>query len=471
MKDDEFREWSRRLAGWMADYRERVGERPVFPGVEPGAVLHRLPEAPPDEPEDMRRLLEDFESIILPAMTHWNHPRFFAFFPANTSAPSILAEMLTACLGAQCMSWETSPAATELEMRVMEWLRRMIGLPGTFEGVIQDTASSATLVAMLMARERATDGAFRRTGASAPGAARLRVYASTEAHSSVEKAVFLAGIGAENLRGIPTDEHYAMRADALEEAVGRDLRDGLLPAAVVATVGTTASTAIDPLPEIAAISRRHGVFLHVDAAFAGTAAILPEMRPILDGAEHADSLVFNPHKWMFTNFDCSAHFVRDGRLLRETCAIHPEYLRGEHDAEVVNYRDLGIPLGRRFRALKLWWVIRSFGVEGLRRRLREHLRLAAEFKDLVLAHPRFELMAPVPLSLVCFRHRPEGLDEEATDAWNRDLLRRINQSGRAYLSHARLKGRFVLRMAIGQERTTASDVRAAWDLILRLAEA
>ncbi len=470
MHPDEFRRHAHALVDWMADYLRDVGTRRVMPDVTPGAIRRALPEAPPESPEPFERIAADFERLILPGMAHWNHPGWFGYFPANQSPPSILAEMLTATLGAQCMSWQTSPAATELEQVTMAWLARMLDLPPGFTGVIQDTASTATLVALLSARERATGYAGERLGlGGSPG---LRVYASREAHSSVPKGVKLAGYGLGALREIPVDQRYAMRADALEEAMARDVAAGLRPACVVATVGTTSSTAVDPLRPIGEACRRYGAWLHVDAAYAGAAAILPERRWILDGVELADSLVFNPHKWLLVNFDCSAYFVRDVDALLRTFAASPEYLKTAHDAEVVNFRDWGIQLGRRFRALKLWFVIRSYGVEGLRAMLRRHLALAEEFAGWVEAAPEFELLAPVPLGLVCFRRRPAGLapDDPRVDQLNRELLRRVNASGRVFLTHTVLGGRFALRLAVGQRCTQREHVAEAWRLIREAAQ-
>jgi aromatic-L-amino-acid decarboxylase len=392
-------------------------------------------------------------------MTHWNHPGWFAYFPGNNSPPSVLAEMLTATLGAQCMSWATSPAATELEQAMMDWLRQMLALPAGFTGVIQDTASTATLVALLSARERAA------------GDQPMTVYASTEAHSSVDKGVKLAGYGLEQLRKIEVDRDYAMRPDRLDQAILADQAAGLKPACVVATVGTTSSTAIDPLPAIAEVCRRHDVWLHVDAAYAGTAAIVPELRRHFNGVEHADSLVFNPHKWLLVNFDCSAYFVRDTAALLRTFRVTPEYLRTEQDSQVVNYRDWGIQLGRRFRALKVWFVIRSYGVEGLRTLVRKHVALAQELARLIEETPGFELMAPVPFGLVCFRYRPRGLPDEQVDELNRSLLARVNASHRVHLTHTQLASRFVMRLVIGQRDTERSNVEEAWRLIVDAAKA
>ncbi len=465
MDNSEFRLHLHEVADWIADYAARVRELPVVPSVKPGEIRAQFPAFPPEEGAEFHQIFADFRDKVLPGMTHWNHPGWFAYFPANTSPPSILAEMITAAIGAQCMSWITSPAATELEQVVTGWLREMIGLPAGFTGVIQDTASTSTLVALLSAREKATDGAFNRSGASAPGASNLAVYASSEAHSSVEKGVKLAGFGMDRLRRIGVDETYAMRPDLLEKAMAVDEASGLKPACVVATVGTTSSSAIDPLDAIGAICRRRGAWLHVDAAYAGTAAVLPEKRHILEGVDKADSFVFNPHKWMFTNFDCSAYFVSDVPALLRTFSMNPEYLRTAHDDTAVNFRDWGIQLGRRFRALKLWFVIRSFGVEGIRTVVRRHIALADGFRKKVEAHPDFEVMAPAPFGLVCFRFRPKGAAEgPELDALNERLLAAVNSTGRVHLTHTRLAGRFAIRMSVGQLDTTEEDVDGAFRL-------
>jgi aromatic-L-amino-acid decarboxylase len=471
MLPDEFRRHAHQLVDWMADYFREVAELPVTSGVRPGEILRRLPASPPEKGEPFQQLFQDFREIVMPGMTHWNHPGWFAYFPANNSPPSVLAEMLTATLGAQCMSWATSPAATELEQGVMEWLRRMLDLPDGFVGVIQDTASTATLIALLSARERATAHAGGLKGLAETGA-RLTVYTSTEAHSSVDKGVKLAGYGLEHLRHLPVDADHALRADALDQAIATDRAAGLQPACVVATIGTTSSTAVDPLPTIADICRRHGLWLHVDAAYAGAAAIVPELRGLFDGVEHADSFVFNPHKWLLVNFDCSAYFVRDRETLLRTFQTTPEYLRTEQDAEVVNFRDWGIQLGRRFRALKLWFVIRSYGVEGLRAVIRAHVALARELAGWIEQTPGFELMAPVPFGLVCFRHRPSGLsdDDRLIDDLNRELLARVNATRRVHLTHTELGGRYVIRMAVGQWQTERVHVEEAWELIKAAAE-
>jgi aromatic-L-amino-acid/L-tryptophan decarboxylase len=463
MHPDEFRRHGHQLVDWMADYLGDVGALPITSAVRPGEIRARLPAAPPAEGEPFAELFDDFRQLIVPGMTHWNHPGWFAYFPGNTSPPSILGEMLTAVMGAQCMSWVTSPAATELEQVTLDWLRQMIGLPEGFTGVIQDTASTATLVALLSARERATGGAIGRVGVG--GGPPLTVYASREAHSSVDKGVKLAGYGLERLRQIPGDAAFALDPVALERAIEQDLAAGLKPACVVATIGTTSSTAVDPVAAIAMICRRHGIWLHVDAAYAGSAAIVPELRGYFAGMDQADSIVLNPHKWLLTNFDCTAYFVRDRDALLATFSLTPEYLRTAHDDQVVNYRDWGIQLGRRFRALKLWFVIRSYGVEGLRAVIRRHVALAAELARWVDQSPDFERVAPVPFGLVCFRYRPPGRSESELDSLNERLLGAINATRRVFLTHTRLDGRYVIRLVIGQRTTERERVLEAWDII------
>ncbi len=455
-----FREYGYKFVDWVADYLSELENFPVRSQVQPGDIRGKLPLGPPNQAEAMERIFHDFEKIILPGITHWQHPSWFAYFPANNSPPSILAELLTAGIGAQCMIWQTSPAAAELEEVVLEWLRQMLGLPEGMAGVIQDTASTATLVALLTAREKATNFEANREGLKKP----LMVYASEETHSSIEKGVKIAGYGRKNLRYIQTDESFALIPSKLEDAVKEDRKKGLQPACVVATLGTTSSSAVDPLAPIGKICRRHGLWLHVDAAYAGTAAILPEKRWIIEGAEKVDSFVFNPHKWMLTNFDCSAYFVKDPGALIQTFEIHPEYLKTGIDAQVKNFRDWGIPLGRRFRALKLWFVIRSYGVEGLQKIVGEHIRLAQMFKGWVEENDAFELMAPVDFSLVCFRLN-DGRGEEALSDLNKQLLESLNQTGKVFLTHTSLREKYVLRMAIAARTTQERHVREAWELI------
>ncbi len=466
----EFRRYGHEFVDWMADYLGSLEERPVRAPVVPGEIAARLPAAPPQEPEPMEAIFEDFKDFIVPGVTHWQHPGFFAFFPANSSPPSVLAEMLTATLGVQGMVWQTGPAATELEVRVMDWLRQMIGLPEGFAGVIQDTASTATLVAILTAREVATDFAVNEQGLGA--SERLVVYASHETHSSAEKDVKIAGLGWRNLRTIETDEDFAMRPEALEAAIAADIEAGLKPICVVASIGATGVGAMDPLRPIGEICRRHGLWLHVDAAWAGSALVLPEMRGLIDGIEYVDSFVFNPHKWLFTNFDCSAYFVRDPEALVRTFSIERSYLKTAQDDEVVNYRDWGIPLGRRFRALKLWFVIRRYGVEGLRARIRAHIALAEELERWISAADGFELMAPRRLALVCFRYHPAGTDDPAgLDRLNGALIEALNATGEVYFTQATVRGALIIRVSIGQTYTERRHVVRAWELIRERAAA
>jgi aromatic-L-amino-acid decarboxylase len=460
MDKESFRQYGYQFVDWMVEYFETIETLPVKPPLEPGDVRKKLPEKPPAKGESMDSIFQDFQDIILPGITHWQHPSWFAYFPANNSPPSILAEMLTAGMGAQCMVWQTSPAAAELEEVVMEWLRQMLGLPEGMAGVIQDTASTATLVALLSAREKVTNFTANIKGIQKT----LTVYASEETHSSIEKGVKIAGYGKENLRYIPTDDKFAMIPEKLEEAIIGDINKGYQPACVVGTVGTTSSTAVDPLAPIGKICRRHDVWFHVDAAFSGTAAILPEKKWMLEGVEHVDSFVFNPHKWMLTNFDCSAYFVRDSGTLIRTFEIHPEYLKTGVDAKVKNYRDWGIQLGRRFRALKLWFVIRSFGVEGLQKIVHEHIRLAEMVKGWVEQDEKFELMAPVTVSLVCFRLN-DGRDEEQLNELNKEFLERLNRSGKLLLTQTSLRGKYVLRLSIAARLTEEKHVREAWEMI------
>ncbi len=466
MGPEEFRTWGYKVVDWIANYMREVEKYPVLSQVEPGEIRKALPQEPPERGESFERILRDVERVILPGITHWQSPRFFAFFPANTSGPSILGELLSAGMGVQGMMWATSPACTELETHVLDWVAQMLGLPETFlskgegGGVIQDSASSAVLCAILAARERATGGRSNLLGCDG----RLVAYASMEAHSSVEKAVGVAGIGRENLRAIDVDEAFAMIPEKLDQAVKKDREAGKVPFFVCATVGTTSSNAIDPLPEIGEICRRENLWLHVDGAMSGTAAICPEFRFIHRGLEMADSYCFNPHKWMFTNFDCDCMFVADRRSLTDALSILPEYLRNKatESGSVIDYRDWQIPLGRRFRALKLWFVIRHYGVEGLRFHVRRHVELAQMFSRWVEEHPLFELPVRPPLNLVCFRH--VGGDEV-----NQMILDSVNRRGRIYISHTRLKDKLTLRLCVGQTMTEERHVREAWEEIQEVA--
>ena len=472
MEPAEFRRMGHELIDWIADYREHVGDLPVMSRVQPGDVEARLAVEPPLCGDDLDGLIEDLDTTVLPGITHWNHPGWFAYFPSNTDLASVLADLVAAGLGAQGMSWQTSPAATEVENVVMEWLRQMLGLPADFSGVINDSASTATFCALLCARERTT-GFSQNRGGLQKQAAPLVVYASDQAHSSVPKAALLAGFGADNLRLLGTDGDHALRLDLLEAAVHEDLAAGRIPCAVVAAVGTTATTALDPVKDIAALATRHGLWLHVDAALAGSAMICPEHRWMWDGIEHADSLVLNPHKWMGAGFDLSAYYVRDPQHLVRVMSTDPSYLRTAQDGLVRNLRDWGIPLGRRFRALKLWFVIRDSGVEGLQARVRRDMENAQWLKDQVDAAPGWERLAPVPLQTVCLRHVPPRLagDEDALAAHNLHVADLINREGHSYLTPSVLKGVQMLRVSIGAQATERKHVAALWQGLQEAAQA
>lgn len=468
MEVQEFRKHAHQLVDWMADYLKNVAQYPVKSPVSPGEILQQLPPHAPQQGESMEAIFADFQQIIMPGMTHWQSPNFFAYFPANNSFPSILGEMLMATLGAQGMIWETSPAVAELEERVMDWLKEMIGLPAHFSGVIQSTASDGTLCAILTAREVATDFQINERGFGLD--TRFRVYASQQTHSSIEKAVKIAGLGRANCVYVATDAAFAMDPASLKKAILADLGAGLRPLCVVATLGTTSSTAIDPIADIAKVCQEFGIWLHVDAAYAGNALILPEYRFWIEGIEQVDSFVFNPHKWLFTNFDCTAYFVRSEEQLVRTFEILPEYLKTKKDGQVHNYRDWGIPLGRRFRALKLWFVLRSFGVEGLQQKLRAHIEWVQTLAKQIEAHPDFELLAPVPLNLVCFRYVRPGLSEPELNRLNEALLQQLNQTGKLYLTHTKLEGRYTLRLVAGQTSVEEQHLQQAWQLIQELAK-
>ena len=463
MTPDEFRKHAHELVEWMAGYMENVEKYPVKSPVKPGDIFNKIPDNPPFTPESFTTFLKDFEEIILPGITHWQSPNFFAYFPANTSPPSILAEMLTSTLAAQCMIWETSPAAAELEEKVMNWLRDMIGLPASFEGVIQDTASTATLAAILTAREKITGFNINTDGFK--DSPELRVYSSLQTHSSVEKAVKIAGFGKKNLVKIGVREDFSMDPDKLRIAIDEDIEKGFVPCCVVATIGTTGTTAIDPLKAIGEICAEKGIWLHVDAALAGAALILPEFQWMLDGREYIDSFVFNPHKWMFTNFDCSAFFTRDSASLIRTFEILPEYLKTRTRGKVNDYRDWGVPLGRRFRALKLWCVIRCYGISGIQEKIRSHIQMAKKLASNISLETDFEIMAPVVLNTVCFRYIPGGKDEDQLNSLNEKLNYLLNDSGKIYLTHTLLNNKYTLRMVIAQTNVTKEHVDNAWILI------
>jgi len=469
MTNEEFRIHAHQLVDWMADYLGSVGEYPVKPAIHPGDIKNQLPLHAPESGETFDKIFSDFKDVIVPGMTHWQHPQFYAYFPSGSSEPSILGEMLATTMGAQCMIWLTSPAAEELEDRMMEWLRESIGLPQEFTGVIQDSSSSSTLVAMLTAREWKSKFAINQSGFT--GKEKYRVYTSTQAHSSVDKDVRIAGFGIDNLVKIDVDHDYAMVPGALEAAITWDIEHGFTPLCVVSTMGSTSSTAIDPIDAIGTLCQKYGCWHHVDASYAGSALLLPELRRMSRGVERCDSFVFNPHKWMFTNFDCSAYFVKDKQALISTFSIMPEYLKTPEDKLVNNYRDWGIPLGRRFRALKLWFVIRSYGIEGIRQRLRDHIAYGQWVKEQVETTPGFELMAPVPLNLVCFRIHPVGVDDEAKlDLLNAALIQRLNASGKILLTQTKLNNKFVIRFVAGQTHATLDTVKAGWELVKEFAQ-
>ena len=459
----------RAVLDWIADYLEHPERYPVLSKSKPGDVRESLPESPPREAESLESILADFNSKIIPGITHWNHPAFFGYFATSSSVPGIIAEMLTATLDVKAMLWKTSPAATELEQVATDWLRQMLGLGSDWFGITTDTASISSMLALAAAREAKPELEVRELGmAGRAELPRLRVYASEHAHSSVEKAALALGIGLTNVVKIETDDQFRMRPDALDEAIIADLADGYLPLACVATVGTTSTTSIDPVREIAAICQREDVWLHVDGAYGGVLAIVPEFRSILDGVEGADSLVVNPHKWLFTPFDCSAFFIKRPEILKRAFSLVPEYLVTREQDEVVNYMDYGVQLGRRFRALKLWMIIRAFGTDGLAARLREHVALARTFAGWVEESADWKLMAPVPFSLVCFRYAPPGVSEEALDRKNEAIMHAVNAGGDVFLSHTKLHDRFTLRLAIGNIRTEERHVALAWQ---RLREA
>ncbi|HOW10356.1 MAG TPA: pyridoxal-dependent decarboxylase [Bacteroidales bacterium] len=463
MTSEEFRKNARQLVDWMADYMENVEQFPVKSQVRPGDIMRQLPEKAPAFPDTFENFMKDFDEIIMPGISHWQSPNFFAYFPANSSPPSVLAEMIIATLGAQCMIWETSPAAAELEEQMMIWLRDLIGFPSSFEGVIQDSASSSTLAAILTAREKTTG--FRINEDGAAGAGTLRVYCSEQAHSSVEKAVKISGIGRKNLVKIPVRDDFSMNVQKLDEAISHDIQSGFTPCCVIATIGTTGTASVDPVRAIGEICRKNDIWLHVDAAMGGTALILPEFQWMSDGRELIDSMVFNPHKWMFTNFDCSAFFTRHPETLIRTFEILPEYLRTRTRGQVNDYRDWGIPLGRRFRALKLWSVIRMYGVEGLREKIRYHIKLAAWLSENIRKEKDFEVLAPVIINVVCFRYKPEGKSDQELNRINEVLNHRLNDSGQIYLSHTSVNGIYTLRMVTGQTNVRMEHVGKAWELI------
>ena len=465
MPPEEFRSYGERVVGWVTDYLSGAEAYPVLAQVRPGDIAAQLPTSPPQVGEPMGAILDDFETVLMPGMTHWNRGGFLAYFANSASAAGILGETLCAALNQNAMLWKTSPAATELEEVVIDWVRQMLGLPPGFRGVITDTASISTLLAIAAARNAVPGLNVREEGLGGrPDSPRLRLYTSDQAHSSVEKAAILLGIGLNGVRKIPTDAAFRMRPEALALALEEDSAGDWTPFCVVATAGTTSTTAVDPIPEIAAICRQAGIWLHVDAAYGGSAAVAPEFRDVLAGCEEAQSLVMNPHKWLFTPMDCSLLFVRDPESLRQTFALIPDYLATNEDG-VTNFMDWGVQLGRRFRALKLWMVIRYFGQEGLAARIRYHVALAREFASCVDASTDFERLTETNLSVVCFRACPKGAAEDTLNTLNTELLQRVNADGRVFLSHTKLRGVVCLRIAIGNIGTGQEHTAAAWELL------
>jgi aromatic-L-amino-acid/L-tryptophan decarboxylase len=465
MNKEDFRRFGHEFVDWIADYFERIEDLPVLAAIQPGDLKAQLPDRPPHQGEPMDRILADVDRLIVPALTHWSHPSFFAYFATSTSAPGIFGEMLAAAFDNKAMLWRTSPASTELEEVTLDWLRQMMGLDPGMIGIIYDTASVSSMHAIAAARE-GVEQRIREEGMSGrPDLPLLRVYVSEQAHSSIEKAVITLGLGQRGLRKIPTDKDFRLDVKALAQAIAEDKRDGYLPFCIVATVGTTSTSSIDPVAEIVPISEEHAMWLHVDAAYAGSAAVVPELRHIVAGCERADSIVVNPHKWLFTPFDLSVLYCRHMDLLRRAFSLVPEYLRTPEQEKVRSGSDYGIQLGRRFRALKLWMVIRYFGHDGLAARIREHCRLARVFASWIDESSDWELLAPVPLGLVCFRARPEGFDASQLDSLNEKIMHGVNASGRALLSHTRLNDKLTLRLSIGNIRTTEKHVRQVWQLL------
>ena len=469
MTPEEFRAAGHQIVDWIADYRATVASRPVMARTEPGDVRKQLPSHPPEQPEAFADILRDLDRVIVPGLSHWQHPQFFGYFPCNGTLASVLGDYVSTGLGVLGLAWQSSPAHTELEEVVTDWMREMLGLSDAWSGVIQDTASTTTLIALICARERTTAYGSSRGGLQAEPQA-LTVYTSAHSHSSVDKAALLAGFGRENIRVVAHDARYAMRPDALADAIAGDIRSGARPCAIVATSGSTASTALDPIDAIAPIATQHGLWLHVDAAMAGSAMILPECRWMWNGIEGADSLVINPHKWLGAAFDCTLYYVRDPQHLVRVMSTNPSFLQTAADGRVKNLRDWGIPLGRRFRALKLWFLIREQGISGLQARLRRDLENARWLADTIAAAAGWRVLAPVPLQTVCLRHEPAGLEGDALDRHTQEWAARVNRSGAAYLTPAVLDGRWMVRVSIGAEQTERSHVESLWQTMQTEAE-
>jgi aromatic-L-amino-acid decarboxylase len=469
MTPEEFRRYGHQLVDWIADYRAGLSKRPVMGPVEPGSIKAALPETPPDAPEAMQAMIDDLDRFVTPNLTHWQHKRFFGYFPANALLAGVLGDLVSTGLGVIGLSWQASPALTEIEERVTDWMRQMLGLSSAWSGVIQDTASTASLIALICAREKTTGFALAQGGLQSQTRP-LSVYVSAQSHSSIDKGALLAGFGRDNLRLVDCDAQFAMRPEALKALIEKDLAEGIIPCAIVATIGSTATTAIDPLSPIADIARQYGLWLHVDAAMGGGAMILPECRAMWAGIEAADSLVVNAHKWLGAPFDCSLYYVRDPEHLMRVMSTNPSFLQSSQDGRVKNYRDWGIPLGRRFRALKLWFVIREQGVEGLRARLRRDMENARWLAGEVAATPGWHVLAPINLQTVCVRHEPPGVSGEALDLHTKTWADAINRSGRAYVTPATIDGHWMVRVSIGSVETEREDVVALWDVMREMAE-
>ena len=470
MPSEEFRKTGYQLVDWIADYLKNIEKYPPLSQVNPGDILKRIPQSPPQKGEDIENVLIDVDKILMEGITHWNHPGFMAYFNSTSSGPGILAELLSAGLGVNGMLWKTSPAFTELERSMINWFRQMVELPENYWGIIYDTASTSSMHAIASAREQLNLG-FREKGMSGRiDVPRLRLYCSEHAHSSIEKGAVTLGIGLEGVRKIPVNDKFEMIPDKLKAAINEDIKNGWKPFCIVATVGTTSTTSVDPVEEIVSICEKHSLWLHIDSAYAGVAAIIPEMKWITKGWERADSIVINPHKWMFTPMDLSIYFTRKPEILKRAFSLVPEYLKTKQDDEVENLMDYGIQLGRRFRSLKLWFIIRYFGVEGLSQRIKHHIELAKEFSKWIDDEKDFELMAPVPFSTICFRFNPANKTEEELHKLNEKLLEDINASGKIFLSHTKLNGKFVIRLTIGSIRHERKHIEEAWKLIQYLSE-
>ncbi len=463
MDKKEFRERAHQMVDWMADFLETKDQLPVTPDVQPGQIISQLPKNAPQNGESFDAIFKDFEEIIIPGMTHWQHPGFFAYFPANNSEPSILAEMLMSTLGAQCMSWLTSPAAAELEERICDWLRDAKGINSNWKGSIHDTASTASLSAIIAAREKATS--LQINGEGFKGNENFRVYASSHVHSSIDKAIKISGIGLVNLVRVPVDEEFAMIPEELDKAIQEDIKGGKKPLIVISALGTTSSTAVDPIGKITAITKNHGIWHHIDAAYAGTALLLPEYQHLMAGHDEADSYVFNPHKWMMTNFDCTVMFLKNAGDLVQAFEMTPEYLKTSSDNQVNNYRDWGIPLGRRFRALKLWFVIRSYGISGLQEKLRNHMKLTQVAKGWIQSNKGLEILAPVIFNTICFRYVDSDLSLERLNEINESWMSAVNETSKVFFSHTKLDGKYVIRWVIGQTDVEHKHIEEAWVLL------